>query len=440
MTNLSRELNETIRTESPALHSALSELGRRAAFPPDIPFQAAEARDKKFNATIGQITDGKGLGLPVAPIDSALNLPDAERNRALLYSPVQGIQELREAWRIRQRRQAGMSPSSVPLVTAGLTHGLSIVADLFADADTAVATPAPFWGNYRQTFALRRGARVMTAPAYREGSYNPSALAEALGDEPDGRPAIAMLNLPSNPGGYTATVEERQQILSALLEVAERRPLVVVCDDAYAGLVYEDALPARSMFWDLMGRHENLIPIKIDGGTKEFDFFGGRVGFITFPFDAESAIADALENKVKSLIRSTIGSPVATSQMLLLRALQDDSVEDQIDAIRERLRGRYRTLKESLLNVDLDLIRPLPFNSGCFALVQLPESLSLDPNLVRRHLLDRHDTGLVSIAPSFLRLAFCSVSREALPEVVERLETGVREMSRIHPGPPPGRL
>src|SRR5688572_31950364 len=43
-----------------SLFELLSPLGRRAFFPPDIPFQAAQARGKTYNGTIGQITDGYG--------------------------------------------------------------------------------------------------------------------------------------------------------------------------------------------------------------------------------------------------------------------------------------------------------------------------------------------------------------------------------------------
>ena len=58
--NTADETNRAVRQGSPALFEILSELGRRSAFPPDIPFQAAEARGKTYNATIGQITDGRG--------------------------------------------------------------------------------------------------------------------------------------------------------------------------------------------------------------------------------------------------------------------------------------------------------------------------------------------------------------------------------------------
>jgi aspartate/methionine/tyrosine aminotransferase len=407
-------VNDVISKESPALAAALSELGRQAIFPPDIPFQAAEARGKRYNATIGQITDGAGIAVELPSLSALLALfSEEDRNRATLYSPVEGVPELRELWRRWQRRHGPQAPSSLPLVTAGLTHGLSLVADLFGGSGRAVAVPAPFWGNYRQTFRLRTGAEVLSAPVYRDGSYNCEAIAEALADLPAGEPAVAILNLPSNPGGYSPTVDERRRLLASLVGVAESRPLVVVCDDAYAGLVYEPGVPAESMFWELAGVHDNLVPVKIDGGTKEFSFFGGRVGFITFPFAPDSAIAEALESKVKCLVRATIGSPVATTQMLLTQALRDGAVAEQVE----------------LADVDRELLRPQPFNSGCFALVELPEELSLDADLVRRHLLGQHDTGLIAVGDRYVRIAFCSVKADDLAAVVDRLEAGVAELA-----------
>jgi aspartate/methionine/tyrosine aminotransferase len=425
MSELDR-LQEPISAASPALWAALSPLGRRIEFPPDIPFQAGQARGKRFNGTIGQVTDGAGRPLPLPAIESALALPPEARDRALLYSPVQGRPEVREAWRHWQRRALERDlPSTLPLLTAGLTHGLALAADLFAGVDRAVAVPAPFWGNYRQTFATRTGARVLTAPAYVDGRFNPLAIPQALAAEPAGQPAIAILNLPSNPGGYMPTASERQEILDGLAAEAARRPLVVLCDDAYAGLVYEPEVPADSLFWDLVGLHEQLIPVKIDGGTKEFAFFGGRVGFLTFPFEPESEVALALESKVKCLVRAVIGSPVATSQVLLHQALTAPDVEQQVAAVRRVLAVRYRVLRRALAGVDPELMRSLPFNAGCFALLEL--AAGLDPEIVRRHLLAEHDTGVIAIQPRYLRIAFCSVGEGDLEPLVERLAAGVAE-------------
>ncbi len=422
-------INESIRQASPALEAALSDLGRRAIFPPDIPFQAAQARGKRYNATIGQITDGAGQALGLPALAAGLGSLDSEdRNRALLYSPVEGIPEMRRLWRGWQRRHQSDLPSTLPMVTAGLTHGLSLMADLFGGADRAVAVPAPFWGNYRQTFHLRTGARIVSAPVYRDDGYHCEAIAEALAGEPPGEPALAILNIPSNPGGYSPTVDERARLKASLLAVADSRPLVVICDDAYAGLVYDPEVPAESMFWELNGAHDNLIPVKVDGGTKEFCFFGGRVGFLTFPFEPESDAAAALESKVKCLVRAAMGSPVAASQVLLLQALRDGEVAERVESVRRLLLDRHRVLDAALSGVDRRLLRPLPCNSGCFALVELASGLGVDADTVRRHLLEDHDTGLVAVGDRFLRIAFCSVRESDLAEVVERLQRGVAEL------------
>jgi aspartate/methionine/tyrosine aminotransferase len=240
-----------------------------------------------------------------------------------------------------------------------------------------------------------------------------------------------MLNLPSNPGGYSPTDEERREIRASLIEVAERRPLVVVCDDAYAGLVFEPGVDPSSMFWELIGAHPNLVPVKVDGSTKELSFFGGRVGFLTFGLDPESDAARALEDKVAMLVRSTIGSPVASSQMIVLQALRQEraALEAETEAVRLLLEGRYRALKSALAEADPEVMTTLPFNSGCFALVELPEALGVTSSAARRHLLDRHDTGLVSIEPRYLRIAHCSVDAAALPELARRLERGIGELA-----------
>jgi aspartate/methionine/tyrosine aminotransferase len=377
------------------------------------------------------------------PLDLAAPFGDlaaGDLELALAGSPIEGLPEVRRRWREWQRRSAPATvPSSLPLVTAGLSHGLSLVAELFGGEGKAVAVPSPFWGNYRQAFALRTGARVLTAPAYVDGRvdparvdparYNARAIADALAGLPEGEPAVGMLNIPSNPGGYTPDRAERRATLESLLAEAERRPLVVVCDDAYAGLVFEPEIPRESLFWDLAGAHPNLTAIKVDGATKEYSFFGGRLGFLTFAAEPESSEALALEEGVKQRVRWGIGSAPAASQVILLQALRNPEIGKEIEAVRLLLEGRYRALKEALAGVDPDLLTVLPFNSGCFALVEIPERLGIDSETARRHLLARHDTGLVSIAPRYLRIAHCSVDAAAIPELVKRLETGIAELA-----------
>lgn len=424
--NDAEAINQDLERDAPAVFRALSPLGRRAFYPPGIPHQATEARGTTYNGTIGQITDGAGAAMPLASMAAALALPADQRSRAFLYSPVPGRPEVREAWRRWQRRGVDPRvPSTLPLVTNGLTHALSIIADLFTDSQRVLAVPGPFWGNYRQVFAMRTGARIRSAPTMRDGRYNPRAIAEVLADLPAGEPAVAIVNAPSNPGGYMPSAAEREALVASLLEVAAMRPLVVLLDDAYAGLVYDDA-PRQSLFWSLAGAHPDLLAVKIDGATKELSFFGGRLGFITFGVAAGSAVQAALESKVKSLVRSTVGSPVAISQVVAHQALASADLEAQVERVRGELALRWQALRTALAATDPALLRPVPFNAGCFAVVALPDGV--DAETLRRHLIAEQDTGLVSIPPSHVRIAFCSVAAADLPELVRRLAAGVETL------------
>ncbi|MEA2195813.1 MAG: hypothetical protein QOG42_2527 [Solirubrobacteraceae bacterium] len=291
------EANDFLAAAAPAVWAALSPLGRRALQPASfLPLQTAEARGKRFNATIGQITDGHGAAVPLPSMAAALaGLEEAERSRAFLYSPVEGLPELRRAWRDWQRRGVDSGPpSSLPLVTVGTAHARSLAMDLFAGEGRAVLSPPGPEGD----------------------------VCRPLAGLPEGEPAVVLLEFPRQANGYAPVTGERAALCGALIAAAERRPLVVLVDDIWEGL----GTPSASLFWRLAGRHANLIPIKIDGADGQLGFPGGRVGFLTFPFEPESALARSLESKAKMLLRAQVGSPPAMTQVLLLRALQRVSV------------------------------------------------------------------------------------------------------------------
>jgi aspartate/methionine/tyrosine aminotransferase len=104
------ESNAFLEKAAPAVWAALSPVGRRMTQPVRfLPHQSAAARGKPFNATIGQITDGRGSAVPLPSMAAALaGLSGEDRSRAFLYSPVEGLPELRRAWREWQRR--GVQP------------------------------------------------------------------------------------------------------------------------------------------------------------------------------------------------------------------------------------------------------------------------------------------------------------------------------------------
>jgi hypothetical protein len=102
-------------------------------------------------------------------------------------------------------------------------------------------------------------------------------------------------------------------------------------------------------------------------------FFGGRVAFLTFPFEPDSAVTRALESKAKCILRATIGSPIAVSQEIALAALESDSIEAEVEAIRQVLARRYRALRRALAAADPTLGATAAVQLGLLRMLELPK-------------------------------------------------------------------
>jgi peptide-methionine (S)-S-oxide reductase len=315
------QADELLHRDAPVLWRALSPLGQRLRQPANfLPLQTAEARGKRFNATIGQITDGRGKAVPLPTMAAALaGLEPQEASQSFLYSPVEGIAVLRSTYRDWQRRGLPENlPSTLPLVTDGVLHARGLALQIFVPAGRTVIflgeEPDP---ALRELVEARLGGRLVGL-----GDAGPpfAALERELLQLPPGEQVLVLVGAAAESDddeielrreGHRAGFAER------LLEIARTRPLVVAIDDRWESL----EAPA-SLFWDLAGRSENLIPVKLDGAEGSWGFAGGRVGFLTFAYAEESGVARALESKVKMLLRAEVGSPSAFAQTLCLKMLQ----------------------------------------------------------------------------------------------------------------------
>jgi aspartate/methionine/tyrosine aminotransferase len=415
-------LNATLALHAPAAHACLSRLGREAVFPTGIPAQAVEAQDCRLQATVGQFTEGDGEAIVIQALDQ---LVDPPRRAAFLYSRPGGHPELRAEWLKRIRREGGDTPISLPLVTMGLTHGLSTVAELFGDEDCTFVYPRPSWGNYKLVFGARRGCRLASYDLFGEdGRYNVQGLQDCL-QAVQGTKAIVLLGFPGNPSGFSPREEDAHLIVEAL--AAHRGvPLVVVCDDAYHGMVFQEGVLRRSLFWELTRALDPArgLAVKVDGCTKELLFFGGRVGFITFGVGPEAA--QVLDNKVRTLHRGSINVPPGPTQVMATRALREPDLDAQIATAVERLAERAAILRTELDNLDHPALTPLPFNAGFFALVQCAPGL--DVHKLRRRLITQYSTGVIAVPEiNALRLAFCSIARRDIPALVDNIRQAADE-------------
>ncbi len=413
-----KELNGILKKQAPQVYSMLSGAGKKAFFPKSgILAQTAEAKGKRINATIGvALEDG---GAPLA-LDVLMKNSKLEAHETVSYSPSHGQQRLREAWlqRIRQNNPSLRTKTTLPVCTAGLTSGLSILGRLFLDDNENIILPEPFWGNYKLVF---QHAELDTFPCFDGHGFNVSGLEKKL--HGPGKKHVLLLNFPNNPTGYSITEQEASEIVKAIKKSAEAgKRILVICDDAYFGLFFEPGLMRESIFSKLAGLHENILAVKVDGITKELYAWGLRIGFVTYGFRGmDDDTAQVLEDKTSGSVRGSISNTCTHSQFLAVRALESLELKKQEKDNLETIRVRYEEIKRILSDSKYaECLEPLPFNSGYFICVRLKDKTPEQCEQVRKTLLSKYDTGIISMGNLF-RIAFSSVKKELLRELFENL-------------------
>lgn len=432
---LATALNDSLESAAPEVFSMLSALGKRLYFPKGILAQAGEAKAKakRFNASIGIATEGaEPMFLP--SVHRSLNGLSVED--AYNYAPPSGRLKLRELWRDKQLAEnPSMRGTNVglPIVTAAITHGLALVGDLFIDPGDVVVAPDQLWDNYPLTYETRLGGTIETFPLFAEGGFNVKGLEHTL-RELGARHSklIVLLNFPNNPTGYMPTPEEGQGIVAALAAQAQAGTrLVVVCDDAYFGLFYH--LGGRSLIESLFGQlcnlHRNILPIKLDGATKELFVWGLRCGFLTFgagPYENAQAVLDGLDAKVRADIRSAISNSPMLSQSIVEKALSSQVIADErkqkFALLEARATEVYRVARDSRFAQSWDVY---PFNSGYFMLLKIK---GVDAEKLRVHLLDKYATGLIATSDTDLRVAFSCLEVEQVEPLFELIHAAILEL------------
>jgi len=427
ISELAATLNSDLGLDSCVAYRVLSERGRRIYFPhKGILGQSAEAKGTEINATIGTAFENDGAPLMLPAVKKSFALPEKVVQTSFLYQPSFGSLALRKKWReklLQKNKSLENAKFSEPVVTAALTHALSIAGSMFLNPGDTIIIPDLYWDNYDLIFSETFGAKIKTFNTFINGNFDVAALAAAL--EGSSGKKIVLLNFPNNPTGYTVKISEAKEICETLKACAEKgNDIVAILDDAYFGLVYEKGIYEESLFGPLSEAHKNLLAVKLDGPTKEDYVWGFRVGFITFAFkDASDAQLKALENKAAGTVRATISNAPSPSQEILLAAYGSESYESERQEKYSTLKARYEKIKEILAahKEYEQSFTAMPFNSGYFMCVKINGA---DPEAVRKECL-KNGLGVIFLS-GLIRIAFSSVPLNKLEELFVRLDKSVK--------------
>ena len=341
------ELNEMLKQENSSVLDMLSDRGKGIFFPKKgIVAQSAEAKGKNLNATAGIAHEEDESPMRLSPIADKVLLKPTD---VFPYASSYGVKELRDKWRqlIYKKNPFLRSEISVPVVTAALTHGLTLAGYLFVNPGDKILIHDKFWENYSLIFENAYGAVIETFNTFKADGFDVESFRKKM-IEPGKK--IVLLNFPNNPTGYTPTLEEAIEIIKAIKDSAEMgNKVVAIIDDAYFGLVYEKGIITESLFSMLSNLDENVLAVKIDGSTKEDYVWGLRVGFITFGIkNGSKALYTVLEEKSAGAVRGTISNVSNLSQNLVLNAYSSPDYESEKLEKKNLLSSRYHKVKEVL--------------------------------------------------------------------------------------------
>ena len=422
MNPLAEKLNQTLGEAA----DFLSPLGKRIYFPVGgILGQGAEAKTCDVNATIGMAFEEDGSPLVMDCFSSGINLD----RKAFLYAGSYGLPKLRELWKAGQIKK---NPSlkdctfSLPVVTNALTHGLRVAAELFASTEDEVVVPDLFWDNYQLVFEEAVGAKLSLFNTFKDGEFDAEALSKAL--MAPGEKKILILNFPHNPTGYTATVQSAEKIVAAVRAAAEAgKRIVVLLDDAYFGLVYEQGIHEESLFGEFATLSPHVLAVKLDGTTKEDYVWGLRVGFITFAFaGAMPEQLKALEAKAAGDVRSCISNVTSIGQHLAIRAFADPNYDAQKKEKFDILKARYVEIRRILAAHPefAEAFEVMPFNSGYFMCVK---PIGAEAEAVRKRLIAAYSTGTIVLS-GLIRLAFSTIPKAKLEDLFVHVAKAIHDV------------
>jgi N-succinyldiaminopimelate aminotransferase len=313
----------------------------------------------------GSINLGQGfpdVDGPESVLDAAVKALRGGRNQ---YAPGVGVPELRTAIAQHQQRFYGLAvdPDTEVVVTTGATEAIAAALLGLVDPGDEVIALEPYYDSYAACIAMAGGVRVpvtLRPPGFR---LDTDALRAAV----TARTTVILVNSPHNPTGMVLREDE----LRAIAEVACEHDLVVVTDEVYEHLTYDDVrhVPLAS----LDGMRERTLTIS--SGGKTFSFTGWKVGWASGPADLVRATLTA-----KQFLTFTSAAPLqpAIAEALALG-------DDYYDAFRLALQGKRDRLSDGLRALGFDVfvpagtyfvttdIRPLGFDDGVDFCLRLPE-------------------------------------------------------------------
>ena len=371
------------------------------------PTLAVDAKAKELKAA-GEDVCGFGAGEP--DFDTPEFIKDACA-KALAdgltkYAPAGGIPALRKAL-AEQYHGLGVLGDANPaqvVISPGGKYSCHLAILATCGPGDEVIIPAPYWVSYPEMVKLA-GATPKIVFAGDDQGFKVSAqqIADAL--TPNSK--LIILNSPSNPTGCLYEKEE----MEAILQLACEKDFLLMSDEIYEYLLYDDASHHRPASFDKEAADR---VITVSGFSKTFSMTGWRLGTLV----ANPTISKA----VASLQSQTTSNATTFAQYGALAAMQN--WEQAMQAVNDMLvhfdRRRLKLLDGLNAIEGITCLR----SQGAFYLFPRVSSFGLSSEEFSGRLLDDEKVAVVSGhafgADGYIRLSYAT-SDEIIEEGLRRI-------------------
>jgi aspartate aminotransferase len=229
---------------------------------------------------------------------------EALRKGMTKYTDVKGIEPLRAAIAKKYQGDYGLSYRKEDvLVSCGAKHSVYNVFQAVIDPGDEMAIPAPYWVSYSDMALLAGGVPKIIQTDEASGFR---IKAEQLAAELTSKTKVFVLNSPCNPTGASYDADE----LRAIARVLEKHSCLILCDDIYEKIVYDNFRVHNLVALSPGLRDRTII---VNGVSKTYAMTGWRIGYALGP-PAVIAAAGNIQSQSTS-------NPTSIAQAAALEAI-----------------------------------------------------------------------------------------------------------------------
>lgn len=336
---------------------------------------------------------------PANIVDAAV---EALRSGWTHYGAAAGDPELRAAIAnyIQRSRGASYTPEQVVVTPGGKPVMFFLILALLEAGDEAIY-PDPGFPIYRSMIDFT-GATSVPIPLREENQFRLDV--DELESLITGRTRLLILNSPGNPTGGVLSREDLERIA----KLAVQHDLVVLADEIYSELIYEDEHVSIATFPGMLER-----TVILDGFSKTYAMTGWRLGYGLLP-------EPLVEPVVTLMVNSNSCTNVAT-QRAGIEALTGP--QDAVAEFREAFRRRRKLIVDGLNDIPgITCVMP----SGAFYAFPNISSFGMTSDEFELRLLNEYGVAGVSgtsfgaAGEGYLRLSYAA-SEERLSEALVRI-------------------